>query len=127
MKTLLKIWISVWNFVKQYPELLSIPVAVGIWIASCYVLRVFDYKAGIFDAGVFQIPLFAILQLVVYVSIAWLLMRLVFGTLAEHLMTGFKEEFDKLTEWQKLIISYGVYFALFYALVLLSHTLIASR
>jgi len=124
---LLRIWAVITVFFKKYPEFLTIPAGLVIWIASCNLLRWIDPSSGVFDSGVFQVPIFAIIQLFIFVAIAWLLMRIVFGTVTKHLKTDFKTEFTNLIPWQKLIISYGIFFALLYALILLSHTLIASR
>ena len=94
------------NYIKglfnKYPELLTVPLAFVVWVLSIHVLRWFDPISGIFDAGVFQIPIFAILQLFVYVSIAWLIMGLVFGTYRKYLITDLKEDFKSLTKWQKI-------------------------
>jgi hypothetical protein len=111
------------NFFKSYPELLSVPVALAIWVVSIYVLRWFDRTSGVFDAGIFQIIIFTVIQLFVYVSIAWMVMGIVFGSLRRFLKSGYKKEFEILTTWQKVILSYAVFFMLLFALVLLSHTL----
>ena len=114
---------SVCVFLKRYPELLTIPLAFIVWVLSIRVLRWCDPTSGIFDAGVFQIPIFAVLQLFVYASIAWLVMGLLFGTFRRYLLTELKPNFQKLTPWQKIKISYGIFLSLLFALVALSYTL----
>ena len=110
-------------FLKKYPELITIPAAFVVWVLSVHVLRWFDKTSGIFDAGVFQIPIFAVLQLFVYASIAWLVMGLLFGTFRRYLLTDLKPNFNKLTPWQKIKISYVIFFSLLLSLVALSYTL----
>lgn len=111
------------SFLKKYPETLSIPAALGIWIASITVLRWFEPTSAVFDAGVFQIPIFSILQLLVYLSIAWLVMGLLFGTARKFLKNDLKTTFTLLSSWEKLKFAYGVFFLLLFCLVALSYTL----
>lgn len=111
------------RFFKRYPELLSIPAAFGGWVASITILRWFDPTSGTYDAGVFQIPIFAIIQLLVYVSISWMLLGIVFGTARTFLKSELKSAFENLSSWEKIKYSYGLFFALLFALVALSYTL----
>jgi hypothetical protein len=108
---------------KKYPELLSIPVALLIWVASIHILRFFDETSAVFDAGIFQIPVFAIIQFFLYVSMAWLTLKLIYGTFREYLQVDFKNDFKNLTGWQKIKLSYFVFFSLLAALVFLARTL----
>lgn len=110
-------------FLKKYPELLTVPLAFVVWVLSIHVLRWFDPTSGIYDAGVFQIPIFAVLQLFVYVSISWLIMGLVFGTYRKYLKNDLKEDFKTLTKWQKIRMSYTIFLSLLLSLVALSYTL----
>ena len=118
-----KIWKAVTKFFKKYPELLTIPAAFVVWVLSIPVLRHLDPTSGIYDAGVFQVPIFAILQLFMYVAVAWMLLGLVFGTARKFLKTDLKTAFNNLTSWQKILFSYGLFFSLVFALVALSYTL----
>ena len=124
MRTILR---KIKSFFKSYPELLSVPIGLLVWVASIHVLRWFDPTSGVFDAGVFQIPIFAIIQLFVFVSIAWLLMGLVFGTLRKYLANDFKTDFIKdLSPWQKVKLSFCVFFGLLLVVSYLARTLVAS-
>ena len=108
---------------KKYPEVLSVPVALLAWVLSVRFLRIIDKTTAVYDAGVFQIIIFAVIQLFVYVSVAWLTLGLVFGTFRKYLIENMKNEFQKLTSWQKIRLSYSVFFLLLFALVVLSLTL----
>jgi len=127
METIKKVLLAIWQYVKaffkSYPEFLSIPAAVIVWVISIPALRLADPTSGVFDAGVFQVPIFSVLQLFIYISMAWLLLRLVFGTQFRFIKYTFKETFETLTPWQKTIIAYGTYFVLVLCLVALSFTL----
>ena len=108
---------------KKYPEILSIPIALVAWVLSVRFLRIIDQTTAVYDAGVFQVIIFAVIQLFVYVSVAWLTLGLVFGTFRKYLIESMKNEFQKLTSWQKIRLSYSVFFLLLLALVVLSLTL----
>ena len=108
---------------KKYPEILSVPVALVVWVLSVRFLRIIDQTTAVYDAGVFQRIIFAVIQLFVYVSVAWLTLGLVFGTFRKYLIENMKLEFQKLTTWQKIRLSYTVFFLLLLSLVVLSLTL----
>ena len=118
---------KIFNYVKgsfkKYPEILSIPLALVMWVLSVRFLRLIDQTTAVYDAGVFQVIIFAVIQLFVYVSVAWLTLGLVFGTFRRYLIENMKNEFQKLTSWQKIRLSYSVFFLLLLALVVLSLTL----
>jgi hypothetical protein len=108
---------------KSYPELYSIPIALLAWVVSIEFLRALDETAGVFDAGVFQIPIFSIILLFVFLSVAWLAMGLLFGSLRRFLKDEFKQAFQEFTVWEKTLLSYLVFFSLVLSLVVLSFVL----
>ena len=111
------------EFIKKYPEILAIPIALIVWKLSVYVLRYLDPTSGVYDAGVFQIPIFALIQFFVFVSIAWLTMKILYGTLRKYLQTDFKKDFEELDKWQKIKLAYFVFFGLVFLLAYLAHIL----
>ena len=100
------------GLLKKYPEVLSVPVALLAWVLSVRFLRIIDQTTAVYDAGVFQVIIFAVFQLFVYVSVAWLTLGLVFGTFRRYLIENMKFEFQKLSPWQKIRLSYSVFFLL---------------
>lgn len=120
---LLMMLAAIKSFFKRYPEILTVPAALVVWILSVHFLRFLDPTAAVFDAGVFQVPIFAIIQLLVYASIAWLVLGLLFGTYKKYLLHDLKNDFKFLTKWQKITISYAIFFSLLLSLVALSYTL----
>lgn len=114
---------AVYGFFRAYPELLSVPAALVVWWVSIHVLRWFDPTSGVFDAGVFQIIIFTVIQFFVYLSIAWLAYRMLFGTPATYLKTDYKKEFKELTAWQRITFSYGLFAVLLCVLAYLSNSL----
>lgn len=121
MKTfLLAILATISRFFKRYHELITLPIAFGLWLISVPVLRYMDPTAAVFDAGIFQVPIFSIIQLLVFLSVAWIILKIVFGNFYRFIINDMKSKFTELTPWQQLKISYSVYFLLVAALVLLA-------
>ena len=114
------------KLVRKHPEIVNIPVVLILWKLSMYVLRWLDPTSGVYDAGVFQILIFAVIQFFVFVSIAWLAMKFIYGTLRKYLQFDFKEDFKNLDTWQKMKLSYGVFFGLVFLLAYLSRTLMTK-
>ena len=123
MEKMKKIIDAIKRMFKKYPEVLSVPIALVVWILSVRFLRLIDQTTAVYDAGVFQTIIFAVIQLFVYVSVAWLTLGLVFGTFRKYLIENMKLEFQKLSSWQKIRLSYSVFFLLLLSLVVLSLTL----
>jgi len=114
------IWKKTVDFCKRNPEILAIPIGLIVWKFSVYILRFLDPTSAVYDAGIFQIPIFAIIVLFVFVSTAWLFLKLIFGTARRYLSTEFKNDFQKLEKWQKIKLSYAIFFALIFILTILS-------
>ena len=109
---------------RSYPELASIAVMLALWFTLPLVLRLIDPTAGTFDAGFLQIPVFAILLGLIFLSISWILLRLVFGMIYTYLISKeYESDFENLSKWQKITLSYSLFFSLFAAFVLLSFIL----
>jgi len=111
---------------NKHPELITLPIALLVWVLSIFLLRWLDPTSGTFDAGIFQIPLFSIIQFLVFVSVAWLVLGLVFGTFKKYLKTNMKSDFQKLEPWQKIKLSYSVFFLLLAVLAYLAKTLVTG-
>ena len=56
------------DFFKRFPEIYSVPIALVVWVLSIPLLRLFDNTSAVYDAGVFQVIIFSIIQLLVYAS-----------------------------------------------------------
>lgn len=110
MKTLI-------NFLKKWNELISIPLAMLIFFISPYLLRSIDPTAGAYDAGIFQILLFAIISFLVCQAMIWIILGMIWPKIREHFETGFNSDFLELTPWQRTKTSLLIYFALFFLLV----------
>jgi len=103
-------------FVKKHPEILAIPVGLIVWKISIYILRILDPTTGVYDAGIFQIPIFAVIEAFIYISIAWLILKLIFGTVRRYIQGDFKKDFSELDVWKKIRFSYAIFFAILFLL-----------
>lgn len=123
MKTLKKII----EFLANWNEFITIPLALLLWYLSPMLLRTLDPTAGVYDAGIFQVILFTVIQFLVYHGVAWIVFKITFPKAYKYFdnkfenaigepttvspePTGF-DKFQKLTTWQKCVLVL-VYFSL---------------
>ena len=118
-----KFFNSIFNWIKKYPEILSIPIGIMIWEMIRNILRTNPENAPI-DNGVVQIIPFTFIQFSIYLSLAWLFLGIIFGTFKKYLITEMKNDFKELSKWKKIVISYGVFFLLLLSMVALSTALL---
>lgn len=120
MKNALR-FLIVWN------ELWSLPLALILWWASPWLLRLVDPTAGTYDAGIFQIILFTVIQAMVYHAVAWILIKMTFPGVYKYidvflersLFNKWENKENSLTQWQKSKFSLFVFalYLLYIALV----------
>jgi hypothetical protein len=111
---------------KRNPQILLLIVMLFVWVVSIPILQLIDPTSGVFDAGIFQIPVFTIILFVIFLLVSWVTMKMIFGELHRFAKGKIKESFKSLTAWQQIVIFYSVYFALFFALVLLARVLVVT-
>jgi hypothetical protein len=109
-----------WNYLKVWRELSSIAVALFLWVNSAWFLRKIDPTAATYDAGVFQVYLFAIIGLFLLHGIVRILMKLIWPTSDDYLDHQFAQDFKTIEPWQKLKLSTFIFFAFLFVVVLLA-------
>lgn len=116
---------KIFDILKEWKEeFWSIPLAILLFFISPSLLRLVDPTAGVYDAGVFQIALFAIICLLIFNGIAWGGVKVVFPEVFEYLQQKFKQEFNnELTAWERAKLSVFVFSLFLVALVLLARIL----
>ena len=112
-----------WNYLKVWRELFSLAVGLLLWVKSGILLRYLDPTAGTYDAGIFQVYLFAIIGLFVLHGIVRILMKLIWPSMDNYLDHEFKQDFQTLSPWQKLKLSSSIFFAFLLAVVLLARVI----
>ena len=111
------------GYFKVWRELSSLAVGLILWIHSAVFLRWIDPTAGTYDAGIFQVYLFAIIGIFILHGIVRILMKLIWPTSEEYLDNHFRNDFKTITPWQKLKLSTFIFFAFLFAVALLARTL----
>ncbi|TPN82938.1 hypothetical protein [Aquimarina algicola] len=112
-----------WGYFKVWRELSSLAVGLLLWIQSATFLHWIDPTAGTYDAGVFQVYLFAIIGIFILHGIVRILMKLIWPTPEDYLDHQFMNDFKTLTPWQKLKLSTFIFFAFLFAVAFLARTL----
>jgi len=110
-------------YIKTWREFSSLAVGLFLWIQSATFLRWMDPTAGTYDAGIFQVYLFAIIGLFVMHGVVRILMKLIWPTSETYLDHQFMNDFKTITPWQKLKLSTSIFFAFLFAVVLLARVL----
>ncbi|WP_081483260.1 hypothetical protein [Aquimarina agarilytica] len=111
------------GYFKVWRELSSLAVGLILWMHSAVFLRWIDPTAGTYDAGIFQVYLFAIIGIFILHGIVRILMKLIWPTSEEYLDNHFRNDFKTITPWQKLKLSTFIFFAFLFAVALLARTL----
>jgi hypothetical protein len=104
-------------------EFFSIPLALIIFGLSPYFLRWIDPTAGTYDAGIFQIIIFATVSLLLYNGLAWMGVKQVFPETFDYFQNGFKIDFKALEPWQKIKVSLFIWGLLLASFIILSRVL----
>jgi hypothetical protein len=111
------------NEYKENPQILWLLILLIIWAVSIPFLRWIDPTAAIFDAGIFQIPIYGTILFVFALFISWQVLRVIYSSMHTYLKTTFKEDFKKFTPWQKTLVSLSVFFLLLFLLAMFMLTL----
>lgn len=107
------------NQYKANPQILWIPILFVVWAIVAPILRWIDPTAAIFDLGIFMIPVYAIIIFLISTFFVWLFLKKVYGSIYTYLKSGFKNDFNNIPAWAKIVISLSVFFLLLFSLVAL--------
>ncbi|WP_010182645.1 hypothetical protein [Aquimarina agarilytica] len=110
-------------YFKVWREFSSLAVGLFLWLQSATFLRWIDPTAGTYDAGIFQVYLFAIIGLFILHGVIRILMKLIWPTSENYLDNQFTHDFKTITPWQKLKLSTSIFFGFLFAVVLLARVL----
>ncbi len=110
-------------FIRLWPDVFGLPLALLVFILSPFVLRSIDSSAGAYDIGILQILLFGAMAMLALNSLVWLGIKLNFQPLFTYYTTLFAFDFLTLKPLQKICVLLSVYFGLLFALVALLRVL----
>ncbi|WP_143084013.1 hypothetical protein [Flexibacter flexilis] len=111
------------RFLALWPEILGLPMALLVFFISPLALRKTDPTAIVYDVGILQIILFALIAMLSLNSLVWLGIRLNFRTLFHYYVEQFQCDFINLKPVQRICVLLSVYFGLLIAFVLLVRVL----
>jgi hypothetical protein len=120
MKTIMK---NLFRFLARWNELISLPLAILLWAFSPELIRMIDPTAGVYDAGIFQIIIFTLIQFFLFTGISWLYLKLVFPRGYDVLDELFNNPLNQISLWQKSKLALCLFSLLLLSLVLLSRVI----
>jgi len=101
LKTIKKIG----NFILKWNELITIPIAFLLWYFSGTFLRWLDPTSATYDAGIFQIILFTIIQFFIFSGIIWIYIKITFPKVYKYLDDVLGSNLDpqnqNMSQWEK--------------------------
>lgn len=108
------------EFMKLWPEMWSLPVSILIFAASIPIIRWIDPTAGVFDWGIFQTVLVAVVLLPAISTAAFMGIKFNFPALFDYYRkTIYIKDWLKITPWQRLLLLFLLYISLLLAGVIL--------
>ena len=110
----------------KWNECITIPLAVALWIVSPIMLRWVDPTASIYDAGIFQVILFTIIQFLIYHGVVWIILKITWpglynfldDTLEQKVMTN-----GSITQWEKCKLVLWIFSLYLLSIVLISRVI----
>lgn len=109
------------GFLKRWPELLGLPLALLIFFTSAPLLRWLDPTSAVFDLGILQKIFLGVLTLLAINAAVFLGIKFNFPVVYSYYKNLMKVDFLTLTAWQRFLL-----FLSLYALLFLSGALIVS-
>jgi len=111
---------TLFQFLKSWNELLTLPLALLLWWHSGRILRLIDSSAGLYDIGILQAFLLATAGILFGHALIWLIIKIsapeVYSTLDDFISSN-----PSLTSWQK-----GIYSLLYWGFLLLSWAILVA-
>jgi len=115
------------KFVTKWSELITIPMALILWYFSDTFLRWIDPTSATYDAGIFQIILFTIIQFFIFSGIIWIYIKITFPNVYKYLDDVLGENLniknEKMTQWEKSKVVLWLFTIFFSAMVFLARVL----
>ena len=122
----MKIFKIMLNHLLSWHEYVTIPVALVLWYFSPKLLQLIDPTAATYDAGVFQVIIFTIIQFLIYNAVAWVVFKLTFPKMYKMLDDEIEHKVmnnGAITMWEKIKIVLWVFSLYLISIVLLSRVI----
>jgi len=119
--------ISPFKFLASWSELVTIPLALFLWYFSGTFLRWLDPTSATYDAGIFQIILFSIIQFFIFSGVVWIFMKITFPEVYKYLDDALGSNLDnknnKMTQWEKSKVVLWLFSLFFISIILLARVI----
>jgi len=122
-----KILLSIWKFIINWNEVLTIPIALILWYLSPFLLRMVDPTAATYDYGIFQLILFTLIQFLIYHGVAWLMFKWTWPKMYSFLdntLEGIVFGNGSITVWEKIKLVMWIFSLYLGSLILLSRVIV---
>lgn len=111
---------KLFDFLFRWDGLWSVPLLILGFIAfGIFSVDFFGEGVSTYDPGILQSLFLASAFIVAINLLTWLGIRFNFPDLFEYMTGTFHEDFYNLAPWQRVLISFAVYFFLFSAVLFL--------
>ncbi|MDX3917464.1 MULTISPECIES: hypothetical protein [Olivibacter] len=103
--------------IKEYSALI---VALILFFAAPYVLRLIDPTTAAFDPGILHTIFIVVVAYAIYQAITWSITKNLWSEIGLFIKQDFNTAFRALDNKTKVLISLGLYFIILLMLVLLT-------
>lgn len=110
-------------FLKEYNELIAIPIGFLLWVLFPPFMRWLDPTAAPLDAGVFHIIVFALISFLFMTMFVWLFIKYNWSGLYDYLQSQIENDLWEIEAKQRLFIASAWYLGLFFIFALLVNAL----
>lgn len=106
------------KFLKNWNELISVPIAIVLWFVVPDFVRLIDPTAAFYDAGVLQQILYAVIAVFIFHGLAWLIIKLTFPKVYDYLDNILEETLNSpySSQWEHtktVLFLFALYFLAF--------------
>lgn len=115
---------KLFRFLLRWNELITIPIGLILWKYSGLFLRWIDPTAATYDAGIFQVILFAIITFFILSGVIWIYIKITFPKVYKYLDdvlgSNLESKNEKMTQWEKSKIVLWLFSLLLLVITLLA-------
>lgn len=106
---------AITGFLKRWPELLGLPLALLIFLLSAPLLRLLDPTAAVYDLGILQKIFLGVITLLALNAAVFMGIKFNFPTVYSYYKRLLIVEFFQITPWQRILLFLSLYSLLFVA------------
>lgn len=112
--------------VLKWNEYISIPLAILIWWISPVFLHWVDPTASLYDAGIFQVIIFTVIQFLIYHGVVWIMIKASWPGMYHFLDDTLEEKIlnnGSISAWEKCKMVLWIFSLYFAGIIFLSRVI----